>query len=418
MTELATDVDVVVVGAGLAGLAAARVTTAAGLHTVVLEASDGVGGRVRTDLVDGFRLDRGFQILLTAYPEVPAQLDLERLRLCRFEPGARVWTGDRFVTVVDPFRRPAAVLQTALAPVGSIGDKARVALLRRDVVTTSGAALARRPDATTADALVERGFTTAMIERFFRPLFAGIQLDPVLSTTSRMFELIFRSLALGDAAVPADGMGAIPQQLAAGLPGGVVHLQQPVEAVEGTTVRLAGGAVVRGRAVVVATDGPAAARLLGLPEPGSKAATCVWFAADEAPVEGRALMLDGTGRGPACNVTVMSNVAPGYAPAGRSLVAAAVPGRADASVETAVRDQLSWWFGSRVLDWQTVRVDTITHAQPVQAPHSPMKRRVRLGGGRYVCGDHRDTASIQGALFSGRRTGESVVADLRRAAGD
>ena len=417
MTELATDVDVVVVGAGLAGLAAARVTAAAGLHTVVLEASDGVGGRVRTDVVDGFRLDRGFQILLTAYPEVGAQLDLDRLGLCRFEPGARVWIGDRFVPVSDPFRRPSALPATARAPVGTIADKARVALLRRDVVSTSAATLARRPDATTADALVARGFTPAMIERFFRPLFAGIQLDPALSTTSRMFELIFRSLALGDAAVPADGMGAIPRQLAGALPAGVVHLQRPVSAIDATTVRLADGATVRARAVVVATDGPAAARLLGLPDPGSKAATCVWFAADEAPVAGRALLLDGMGRGPACNVTVMSNVAPAYAPAGRSLVAAAVPGRADADVETAVRDQLSWWFGSAVLGWRTLRVDTIAHAQPVQAPHSPMKRRVRLGGGRYVCGDHRDTASIQGALFSGRRTGETVVADLRRAAG-
>jgi phytoene dehydrogenase-like protein len=414
MTELANDVDVVVVGAGLAGLAAARVTAAAGLHTVVLEASDGVGGRVRTDVVDGFRLDRGFQILLTAYPEVGAQLDLDRLRLCRFEPGARVWIGDRFVPVSDPFRRPSALIATARAPVGSIADKIRVALLRRDVVTTSAAALARRPDATTADALVARGFSSSMIERFFRPLFSGIQLDPALATTSRMFELIFRSLALGDAAVPADGMGAIPQQLAAGLPGGVVHLQRPVSAVEGTTVRLADGSVVRSRAVVVATDGPAASRLLGLPDPGSKAATCVWFAADEAPVAGKDLLLDGTGRGPACNVTVMSNVAPGYAPAGQSLVSAAVPGRADADAETAVRDQLSWWFGSQVLGWRTLRVDTIVHAQPVQAPHHPMKHRVRLGDGRYVCGDHRDTASIQGALFSGRRTGETVVADLRR----
>jgi len=414
MSELAGNIDVVVIGAGLAGLAAARVVAAAGFHTVVLEAGDGVGGRVRTDEVDGYRLDRGFQILLTAYPEVRAQLDLDALRLGCFEPGARVWTGEGFARLTDPFRQPATVLSSARAPVGTLMDKARVALLRRDVTTTSGAALARRPDSSTADALIRRGFSAAMIEQFFRPLLAGIQLDPSLATTSRMFELVFRSLAEGDAAVPDTGMGAVPAQLAGRLPAGTVQLGARVTHLEGTTVHIAGGAPVRARSVVVATDGPSAAGLLGLAPVGSKAATCVWLAADAAPVAHRALLLDGTGRGPACNVAVMSNVAPGYAPGGGALVAAAVPGRADTTLETAVRDQLSWWFGGEVGRWRTVRVDAIVHGQPVQAPHSPMKRRVRIAPGRYVCGDHRDTGSIQGALFSGRRTGEAVVADLVR----
>lgn len=414
MPQLAGNVDVAVVGAGLAGLAAARVTSAAGLHTVVLEASDGVGGRVRTDVVDGFRLDRGFQILLTAYPEVEAQLDLDALALCRFEPGARVWLGDRFARLADPFRQPSALLDTALAPVGTLGDKARVALLRHDVVSHSAAELARRHDATTADALIQRGFSAAMIEQFFRPLLGGIQLDPGLGTTSRMFELIFRSLALGDAAVPAGGMGDIPTQMAARLPADVVQLDTAVQAIDGTTVQLADGPAVRAAVVIVATDGPTASRLLGLDPVGSKAASNVWFAADRAPVDHRALLLDGSGKGPALNIAVMSNVAPGYAPAGRALIAAAIPGRADRDLAAAVRAQLRGIFGGEVDRWEELRTDVIAHGQPLQPPHSPMKRRVRLGAGRYVCGDHRDTASIQGALFSGRRTGEAVLADLHR----
>ncbi|MGD9752239.1 MAG: FAD-dependent oxidoreductase [Acidimicrobiia bacterium] len=414
MQQLPGSVDVAVIGAGLAGLAAARVTCAAGLHTVVLEAGDDVGGRVRTDVVDGFRLDRGFQILLTAYPEVQGQLDLDALRLCRFEPGAQVWTGDAFAAVADPLRRPAAVLDTARAPIGTLADKLRVARLRFDVTGTSAATLMRRPDATTADALVARGFSPAMIERFFRPLFAGIQLDPGLTTTSRMFEVIFRTLALGDAAVPAEGMAAVPRQLAAALPEGVLHCDAAVERVDGTTVQLAAGTAVHARAVVVATDGPSACRLLGLAPVGSKPVTGLWFSAAGPPVAHRRLLLDGSGRGPAANVAVLSNVAPSYAPAGRALIAAAVPGRAEPDLEPAVRAQLTEWFGAEVGGWELLRSDVISHGQPTQPPGSPMKRRVRLGGGRYVCGDHRDTASIQGALFSGRRTGESVVADLRR----
>lgn len=407
------DVDVVVVGAGLAGLAAARVTTAAGLRTVVLEASDGVGGRVRTDRVDGFLLDRGFQILLTAYPEVQGQLDVDALGLCRFDPGARVWHGGRFHLVSDPIRRPVDTFATVRAGIGSPLDKLRIGLLRADVRSVAPADLLRRPETSTAEALRRRGFSGAAIERFLRPLLAGIQLDPQLRTSSRMFEVIFRSLADGDAAVPAGGMGAIPTQLAAHLGDDVVRLGVRVEGVEGTTVRTEGGERIRGRAVVVATDGPAAAGLLGLPEVGSKSASCVWFAAPEPPVRGRSLLLDGTGRGPACNVAVMSEVAPSYAPPGRALIAAAVPGVADGAVEPAVRTQLRGWFGAVVADWEHLRTDVIPHGQPVAVPPFHPRRNVRLGAGRYVAGDHRDTGSIQGALFSGRRCGEAVVVDLR-----
>jgi phytoene dehydrogenase-like protein len=413
--DLPVAVDVAIVGGGLAGLAAARVVSGAGLHLVVLEGADDVGGRVRTDVVDGFRLDRGFQVLLTAYPEARAQLRFDELHLGRFEPAARVWLGERFATVADPFRQPAALLRTLRAPVGTLADKLRLARLRRDVVRSSAAALTRRPDGDTASALIERGFSADIVERFFRPFFGGVQLDPDLATTSRMFELVFRSFSTGDAAVPAEGMAAIPRQLADTLPAGVVHTGVRVERLDGTTLQLADGTSMQARAVIVATDGPGACRLLGLDPVGSKAATAVWFAADQAPVAHRGLMLDGTGRGPAGSVAVLSNVVPSYAPPGRVLVVAQLAGRADAGAAEAVRAQLRGWFGSTVGGWDVLRTDVITHAQPTQPAGAPLKRRVELGSGRYVCGDHRDTASIQGALFSGRRTGERVVADLQRA---
>ncbi len=405
--------QVLIVGGGLAGLAAARVTTAAGLATVVLEAGDEVG-RVRTDVVDGFQLDRGFQILLTAYPEVVGQLDLGALQLGRFAPGARVWLGEDFARVADPFRQPSAALATLGAPIGSLADKVRLARLRHELVTTSAAALLRRGDGTTIDALIARGFSVAMIERFWRPLFAGIQLDETLHTSRRMFDLIFRTLVMGDAAVPAAGMGAVPRQLAVSLPAGTVHTGVAVERLTGTEAGLVDGGRVEAEVVLVATDGPNAARLLGLAPVGSKAASCVWFAAAEAPVAGPVLLLDGTGQGPARNVAVLSNVAPSYAPPGYALLAAAVPGRADPTLEGEVRAQMRGWFGPVVDTWRALRTDAIAHGQPHQGLHHSLKQAVFLGSGRYVCGDHRDTASLQGALFSGRRAGERIVADLRR----
>ena len=403
--------DVVIVGAGLAGLAAASALQQAGRSVRVVEASDGIGGRVRTDEVDGFLLDRGFQVLLTAYPEAQRQLDYTALDLQRFEPGALVRVNGRFRTVGDPFRRPGTAVPTAVAPIGNLADKLRIAALRRRVRRGEAADLLRGNDTTSLAALQAQGFSATIIDRFFRPLFGGIQLDPTLSSSSRMFDIIFRSLSEGDSAVPLAGMGAIPAQLGAGLAPGTVQLSSPVVAVDGHSVRLANGVVLDARSVVVATEGPSAAALLGLAPVGSKSVACVYFDAPQAPTATRYVMLDGEGTGPAMNVTVMSNVAPSYAPHGRHLVAAAVPSPSDSvDLETAVRTQLRSWWGSQVDEWRHLRTYRIAHGQPDQSPPFHPKRRVSLGEGLFVCGDHRDTGSIQGALHSGRRCAEAVLA--------
>ena len=406
------EADVVIVGAGLAGLCCARATSKAGLKTVVLESADGVGGRVRTDVVDGFLLDRGFQILLTGYPEVQAALDLEALGLHCFDPASRVWTGNRLDRVADPLRQPSALLDTLRSDIGSLADKGRIGVLRQRLVKTPAVRLLQGPDRSTARALAEAGFSPKMIQRFFRPLLGGIQLDPELASSARMYEVIFRTLALGDAAVPNAGMQAIPDQLSALLPPDTVRLSCPVDKLDGTTAVLGDGTRVRGRALVVATEGPAAARLIGTPDPGSKSVSALWFSAPQPPVRGRSIVLDGTGRGPVANLAVMSEVAPSYAPPGRSLVVAACPGQLGPDLEQAVRRQVGEWFGGAVGGWNLLRVDRIAHGQPLaMAPFSP-KKRVSLGDGRFVTGDHRDTPSIQGAMFSGRRCGDAVVASL------
>lgn len=406
--------DVVIVGAGLAGLAAARTAAAAGLEVVVLEGSDGVGGRVRTDVVDGYRLDRGFQILLTAYPELARWVDLDHLALAPFEPGALVRVDERFHRVGDPLRRPQDLTATLRAPVGPLGSKLRILALVASVRLTPGPRLARRPDRTTQARLEHFGFAPEMIERFFRPLFSGIQLDPDLEVSSRRFDLIWRMLAQGDAAVPAAGMGALPELIADGLADDRVRLGHPVERLDGTSAVLADGTRVGGRALVVATDGPTAARLTGLPDPGSRPVAAVWYGAPVAPRRGAVLMLDGDRSGVAPNVAVMSEAAPSYAPPGRSSIVAAVPGpdALDEGLVPAVGRQMRRWFGPQTDDWDVLRVDVIPHGQPDQRPPLDARRHVALGEGRYVCGDHRDTASIQGALVSGRRTGALVVRDL------
>ena len=412
--DLPDRVEVVIVGAGMAGLAAARVLQHAGHEIVVIEASDGVGGRVRTDIVDGFRLDRGFQVLLTAYPELSHQVDLDALDLRRFEPGALVWNGTSTDLVGDPIRRPRTLVRTGLAPIGSLADKLRILRQRIRLQRAAAPDLLRQPDIETLDALRQQGFSDRIIDRFFRPLVGGIQLDPSLATSRRMFDVILRSLIEGDVAVPAQGMGALSDQLAGRLDPGTVHLDTRAVSVSPGKIVVEGGRQIATDRVVVAAEGPAAAELLGLPAVESNPASCVWFAADSAPVADRYIVLDGSGRGPALNTSVMTNVAPEYAPDGSALIAAACPGVFDPDIEPAVRAQLRAMWGPAVDTWRHLRTDAIAHGQPRQHPPFSPKQRVDLGDGVFVCGDHRDTASIQGALYSGRRCGEAVVSSLAR----
>lgn len=411
--------EVVVVGGGLAGLACARALADHDVEVAVLEASDAVGGRVRTDVVDGYRLDRGFQVVLTGYPELSRFTDVGALDLRRFDPGALVAVRGALHRVADPLRVPRAAPGSLRAPVGTFTDKVRLARLLLDVRRRSARDLLRGPDRSTIDDLRARRFSPQMIDRVFRPLFGGILLDPDLTVSSRQFLTLLRTLATSDAAVPATGMGAIPSTIAAGLPAGTVRLGARVTRVEPGRVHVAGDAPVRADRVVIATDGPTAAALAGLTDPGSRPVASVAWSAPVPPVRDRLVVLDGDASGPATNLAVMTNVAPTYGPPDRSLVVAEVPGPAALAddLEPAVRRQISGWFGAQVGEWEHLRTTVVRHGHPDQAPPFRPRRPVRVDESTYVCGDHRDTASIQGALFSGRRTALAVIGAAAREVG-
>lgn len=400
--------EVVVVGAGLAGLACARQLVRSGVEVAVLEAGDVVGGRVRTDAVDGMLLERGFQVHNTGYPEAGRLLDYGALDLQPFSAGALVRFGDRLHKVGDPRRTPAWAPTTARAPIGSVKDKVLIARLSAEAALHSADALLSRPETTTYDALRDRGLSDTVIDRFFRPFLSGVFLDAELITSSRFFDLVWRSFVRGTQCVPAAGMGAIPAQLAQGLD---VRLNTAVEEVIPGQVRTA-AAVLQARAVVVATAAPAAGRLLpGLDVPAGKSVTTHYHLAPEPPVDEPAIVLDGECSGPISSTVVLSNAAPMYAP-GRHLVSSSVVA-GDAS-EPAVRAHLARLYGVDTSRWEAVAAYEISDALPSQAP--PMgrfRKAVRLEPGLYVCGDHRDSASIQGALVSGRRAATAVLGEIR-----
>ena len=412
--------DVVVIGAGVSGLVCALELTRLGFSVQVLEACDGVGGRVRTDVVDGFRLDRGFQVLLTAYPEARRWLSYDGLALCTFEPGALLHFQGKLHRISDPLRRPSHALSSALAPIGTLRDKLLIAKLREELVLADLDAVLTSPESSTIEALCAYGFSGEIIERFFRPFLGGIFLDPELATSSRMFRFVFRMFALGYAALPAEGMQAIPQQLASALSEGSIRLNALVESITGQSVRLKTGEELPARAIVVACDPVRGEWLLSATDAGIRTAMrgvdCLYFAAEQTPVAEPYLVLNGDGSGPINNLAVPSVVAPGYAPPGAHLISVTVlkPAINEDTTLQQVRSQLTRWFGGEVERWQHLRTYHIPESLPDQSLSCGGVRMspVRVDKGLYVCGDHRRTASLNGAMNAGRRAAEALAADF------
>jgi phytoene dehydrogenase-like protein len=427
--------EVAIVGAGLAGLSCALSLETAGLSVALLEASDAPGGRVRTDLVDGFRLDRGFQVMLTAYPEAKRLLDYRALQLKPFQPGALVWHGGKFHRFADPFRNPMGAARFLLDPIVPLADKLQVAKLRQRVQHRTLEEIFTRTEKTTRDYLQAVPFSANIIEKFFEPFFAGVFLERELVTSSRFFEFLFRLFSLGDAVVPAAGMQQIPLQLAAKLRAGTLLTGAPVSKLTRNTqsfqIEIAGQDQQEARAVVLAVPGNDGNRLLGgvggwsIPEVRAwNKTTAFYYAAQQVAVAEPVILLNGEGRaaGPVNHVAVMSAVSPQCAPPGVHLVVANVVGEAPAEdaalmrLDRAVRLHLRKWFGPAVDSWKMLGAYTLARALPQQRHAEWEQAPVRVGGtgGVYMCGDYRETASIQGALASGRRAAEAVIKDLDR----
>lgn len=367
---------------------------------------------MRTDVQNGFRLDRGFQLFNPAYPEPPRLLSLDDLDLRPFTRGALVRYDGARHRLVDPRAEPMSVLATLRAPVGSLPAKAALAALSvRDAVAPFGRITAA--DTSTLDALRRAGVTGSLAERVFGRFLAGVFLESELATSSRFFHATWRSFVRGTPSVPALGMGGIAAQLAAPLGPGVVRLDTEVRTVDEDGVRLADGRRLACRlGTVVAADARGARALLpGLVVPASNGVTTIYHATSEAPLDEPILLLDGE-EDLVVNSVLLTAAAPEYAPEGCHLVSSSVLGVDHGPhLETRVRHRLAVLYETDTRTWEHVATYPIENALPRMVAPFELRRAVRAGSRRYVCGDHRDTSSIQGAMVSGRRAAQALLAD-------
>lgn len=410
---MAGDADVVIVGGGLAGLAAARRLHRAGVPWRLLEAGDRLGGRVATDAVDGYLLDRGFQVLNTAYPRLAGLLDLCALDLGWFTSGVLVRRADRLERLVNPLRDLAGAPATLAAGIGTLTDRLRLGALAASYATLPIGRLLGAPETTSEAALRQAGLSGDIVEELLRPFLSGVLLDRELATSSHVLAMILRAFARGRIGLPAQGMAALPRAIAAPLPAELIELRTPVVEVAPGRVRT-GTEEITCRAVVVAVDPPAAATLLPrLARVRTHGYTTYYHSTDTPPLTEPILLLDGDRRELVANTVVVSNAAPTYAPAGRHLVATSVVG-AQAPPEPVIRRELDRLYGRSTADWTHLATVTVPHALPAAPPpQGRLRKPVALGERLFVAGDHRDTPSIQGALASGWRAVGAVLAELR-----
>jgi len=432
--------DVVVAGGGLAGLVAARRLADAGADVTLFERRETVGGRVRSDRVEGYTVDRGFQVLFTAYPAVKRELDLDALDLRSFSPGAVIARPGERSTLADPLRDPSALSATLFNRDVTTGDKLRLFRHQRRLRRTSVEAALAADDASIAEALDEWGFSREFRENFAAPFYGGITLDRSLSTSKAVFEYTFKMLTEGKIAVPAAGMGAIPEQLAdrAERAGASIERGARVEAVDaagddpgdggdggdsagggGVTVETA-GETVTADAAVVATDPPTARELTGVTSIPTEARSCVTQHVALPDTQrlrvGRRIVLNAADGRPN-QVAPMSAVAPEYAPEGRQLLSATVLGRQSAGDEELfeeLRAALTAWFPeNQFAELELLRTDRIDFAQFAQPPgfRSGLPAVDAPAGPVYLAGDYTRWSSIQGAMESGRAAARAVLDD-------
>lgn len=404
--------EVIIIGAGIAGLTCAKYLNDYGIESLIVEASESVGGRVRTDEFEGFLLDRGFQILLTNYPEAKKLLDYNALNLKTFRSGALVRLDNDFSVISDPFKEPLQVFQTLFSSVGSLSDKLKVLQLSNEVAKVDTEEFFNEKAIDTLSYLQRYGWSEEMITNFFKPFFGGVFLENELSTASNFFRFLFKQFYCGEAAIPARGMQTIPEQIAAKLPIGSIKLGSKVEKLNGKSITLTNGQTLHAKQIVLATDASNADRLLQRNVNREfNGTTCTYFYADRSPLSEKMLVLNPNRLSPVHNLCVPSDIAPGYAPKGKALISVSTQGLAmtdEKKLSEHILHEVTQWYGEEVKTWQYLRTYHIPESLVKYTTNTPAEN-LKIADNLYECGDHVAYPSLNAAMATGRAVADMIA---------
>jgi phytoene dehydrogenase-like protein len=402
---------VIIIGAGVAGLTCAIYLKQKSIPFVLLESSDEVGGRVRTDRVDGFLLDRGFQIFLTSYPEAKRVLNYEALQLKAFRSGATIRQDNRFIQLVNPLKEPLSALPDLFSPVGSLLDKIKIVKLVAELGGKSNEEIFAQPATSTIDYLIKYGWSPRIIENFFKPFFGGVFLERELKTSSNFFQFVFKQFAVSDATLPSAGIQAIPDQLAAQLPAQSIRKGTRVRSVEGNKVYLANGERLQADSIVLAVDAGSAWDLqVPTQARGFNYTSCLYFAAPASPLDTPMLVINGNGESLINNMCVPSDIAPSYAPPGKSLISVSIVKPhtfTNEELTQSVVTELAGWYGDQVHQWKHLKTYHLPHALPSYTAKDSFEG-LQLSGSVFRCGDYTAYPSLNGAMQTGRLVASMV----------
>ena len=406
--------DTIIIGAGIAGLTAAKVLKATGRKIAILESADAVGGRVRTDNFNGFLLDRGFQVLLTGYPEAKNFLDYKALDLRSFSPGSIILNSSGIDEIGDPLREFGSLFRTLKSPAGSFTDKLRLLLLRLKLSSTSIEEIFSKPEVTSLQYLRTAGFSERIISNFFSPFLSGIYLEQKLNTSSRMFEFVFKMFSEADTAIPERGMGMISEQLASRLTKEELILNEKVSSIIGSKVETASGKIYEAANILIATSADCIPLPFQAKNIEKKSVTCMYFSAERSPHTKSLIALNANPDRFVNNLSVISNVSSAYAPAGKSLISVSL---SDSQLftkpeilESKIKEELKFWYPD-CLSWEYLKTYHIPYALPdnKHVKNDIQSSCLRINDSIFICGDHLLNGSINAAMKSGRLASESIL---------